>query len=123
MRKITDLGRETSFNRLSGGGLGCVFEMIVIATCAKPAVAIQPLDRLGALSLPKRLDCFVVPPSGTPRNDRIRRRALDCKVGLKSEINVQGPVTFELETFRTRCPTVLVLLAPSLSSDRVPHSK
>ena len=31
----------------------------VIARCAKRAVAIQPLDTLGALSLLKRLDYFV----------------------------------------------------------------
>src|SRR5687768_266548 len=43
--------------------LGNVFEMIVIARSATRAVAIQ-------------LDCFVVPQSGTPRNDRIRRHAL-----------------------------------------------
>jgi len=43
---------------------GSVFEMIVIARCAKRAVAIQ-------------LDCFVVPPSGTSRNDRIRRLTLN----------------------------------------------
>jgi outer membrane protein insertion porin family len=54
----------------------------VIARCAKRAVAIQPLDRLGALSLSKRLDCFlrrsssygghvVVPPGGPPRNDSL----------------------------------------------------
>src|SRR5688572_18636035 len=43
--------------------LGSVFEMIVIARGAKRAAAIQ-------------LDCFVVPQSGAPRNDRIRRHTL-----------------------------------------------
>jgi hypothetical protein len=33
--------------------------LFVIARCAKRAVAIQSLDRLGTLSLSKRLDCFV----------------------------------------------------------------
>mgnify|MGYP007009343877 CR=1 FL=1 len=37
------------------------FYPVVIARGAKRAVAIQPLDRLGALSLSKRLDCFVAP--------------------------------------------------------------
>jgi hypothetical protein len=43
--------------------LGSVFEMIVIARGAKRAAAIQ-------------LDCFVVPQSGTSRNDGIRRHTL-----------------------------------------------
>ena len=32
-------------------------------------MAIQPLDWLGALSLSKRLDCFVVSQSGIPRHE------------------------------------------------------
>jgi hypothetical protein len=47
--------------------------MIVIARCAKRAVAIQPFDRLTALSGVEGLDYFVVPQSGTSRNDRIPR--------------------------------------------------
>jgi len=41
---------------------------MVIARCAKRAVAIQPLDRLGALSLSKRLDCL--PASGGAEGDQ-----------------------------------------------------
>ena len=33
--------------------------MVVIASPAQPGVAIQPLDKLGALSWSKRMDCFV----------------------------------------------------------------
>jgi hypothetical protein len=43
--------------------------MIVIARGAKRATAIQ-------------LDCFVVPQSGTSRNDRIRRHALELRFPL-----------------------------------------
>jgi hypothetical protein len=39
-----------------------VWEKTVIARCAKRAVAIQPFDRLTALSEVEALDCFVVPP-------------------------------------------------------------
>ena len=39
----------------------CLQKCLVIARCAKRAVAIQPLDGLGALSLSKRLDCCVAP--------------------------------------------------------------
>jgi hypothetical protein len=45
----------------------------VIARCAKRAVAIQPLDGLRALSLSKRLVCFVVPLCGSRRNDSLFR--------------------------------------------------
>ena len=45
------------------------FYTFVIARPAWRAVASQPLDWLGALSVSKRLDCFVIPQSGTPRND------------------------------------------------------
>ena len=38
------------------------------------AVAIQPLDRLGALSLSKRMDCFVIPRAGLlAMTDRVLR--------------------------------------------------
>ena len=36
--------------------------MMVIATCANRAVAIQPFDRLTALSGVEGLNCFVAPP-------------------------------------------------------------
>lgn len=36
-------------------------------------VAIQRPDWRGALSRLKRLDCFVVPRGGTPRNDKFER--------------------------------------------------
>jgi hypothetical protein len=43
---------------------------------AKGAVAIQPFDRLTALSGVEGLDYFVVPQSGTSRNDRIPKQPL-----------------------------------------------
>ena len=50
--------------------------MIVIARCAKRAVAIQPFDKLTALSGVEGLDYIVVPQSGTSRNDRIHKPPL-----------------------------------------------
>jgi prepilin-type N-terminal cleavage/methylation domain-containing protein len=42
----------------------------VITRCAERIVAIQSRCWSGPASLSKRLDCFVIPPSGTPRNDK-----------------------------------------------------
>jgi hypothetical protein len=68
-----------------------VFERIVIARGAKRAVAIQPFDRLTALSRVEGLDCFVVPQSGSPRNDRIRRHVLTHAKRLKiSSVHVES---------------------------------
>jgi hypothetical protein len=39
-------------------------------------VAIQPFDKLTALSEVEGLDCFVAPQRGTPRNDRIHKQTL-----------------------------------------------
>ena len=50
--------------------------MIVIARCAKRAVAIQLFDTLTALSGVEGLDYFVVPRSGASRNDRIPKPLL-----------------------------------------------
>jgi hypothetical protein len=44
--------------------LGRVWETIVIARCAKRAVAIQPFDRLTALSEVEGLDSHVAPLLG-----------------------------------------------------------
>jgi hypothetical protein len=58
--------------------------MIVIARCAKRAVAIQPFDRLTALSGVEGLDYFVVPQSGASRNDRIPKQPLIFRGGRRS---------------------------------------
>ena len=49
--------------------------MIVMARYAKGAVAIQPFDRLTALSGVEGLDCFVTPNRRIPRNDRFPSHA------------------------------------------------
>jgi hypothetical protein len=56
--------------------------MIVIASCAKRAVAIQ-------------LDCFVVPQSGTPRNDSIPRHALACGHAVAARVTDTHTLTDE----------------------------